>query len=177
MRLFISCFISQEISDYVKSLSDKLPEAEINVPKNIDLTIKFLGSVQGDKLAVIKEKLSKIEFDSFEAELDTIGVFPNEKFIRVVWIGVKPEEKFNVLHEKVDEALKDLFGPEKRFKAHLTIGRVKRVDDKAKFIEELKKIKIEPKKFKVDKLILFESKLSTEGAVHEKVMEIEGKPL
>jgi 2'-5' RNA ligase len=155
-------------------LSKKLPEAKLTIPQNIDLTVKFIGEVQDNKLDEIKQKLSEIKFKPFKAMLNGIGVF-TEDFIRVVWAGLTPSEKFEELHVLTDNALKGLFPEEKRFQAHLTIARVKYVEDKQKFLDALKKIKVEPMTFEVNKLILFKSQLSPTGATHEQVMEIKGQ--
>jgi 2'-5' RNA ligase len=171
MRLFLSCEIPKEISDYIHELSKKLPEAKLTIPHNIDLTIKFLGDVPDTKVEEIKKKLSEVKFKPFKAMLNGIGVF-TEDFIRVAWVGLTPSEKFEELHVMVDSALKGLFPEEKRFQAHLTIARVKYVEDKQKFLGVLKLIKVEPLTFEVNKLVLFKSQLSPTGATHEPIMEI-----
>ncbi|MEM4247457.1 MAG: RNA 2',3'-cyclic phosphodiesterase [Candidatus Woesearchaeota archaeon] len=171
MRLFISCEVPKEISDYIHELAKRLPEAKLTVPKNIDLTIKFLGDVPDTKIEEIKQKLSEIRFKPFKATLNGVGVF-TEDFIRVVWVGLTPGEKFEELHLLVDSALEKLFPKEKRFQAHLTIARVKYVADKQKFLNALKQIKVDPLTFEVNKLVLFKSQLSPTGAVHEQLMEI-----
>ncbi len=174
MRLFISCEMPQEVSGYIHLLAEKMPEAKLSVPKNIDLTVKFLGDVPDAKLDEIKQRLSEIKFKPFRAMLNGIGVF-TEGFIRVVWVGLAPSEKFEELHVLADNALEKLFPKEKRFQAHLTIARVKYVEDKQKFLDALKKIKVEPMTFDVDKLVLFRSQLSPKGATHEPLMEIKGQ--
>lgn len=171
MRLFLSCNVPEEISRYVFGLAKELPEAKLSVPHNIDLTVKFLGNVQDDKVEEIKQKLGRLRFRAFKATLNSVGVF-TEDFVRVVWVGLSPEEPFNNLHEQVDGLLKDFFPVEKRFKPHLTIARVKFVEDKKAFLEALKKIKVEPKTFTINKLILFQSRISPKGAVHKALMEI-----
>jgi 2'-5' RNA ligase len=174
MRLFISCEIPQEISGYIQELAKKLPEAKLTIPKNIDLTIKFLGDVPDTKLEEIKQKLSEIKFKPFKAMLNGTGVF-TEDFIRVAWVGLTPSEKFEELHVLADNALKGLFPEEKRFQAHLTIARVKYVEDKQKFLGVLKLIKVEPLTFEVNKLVLFKSQLSPNGATHEPLLEIKAQ--
>ena len=172
MRLFLSCFISKDISNYIQRLATELPrDAKLYAPHNIDFTIKFLGDVQDDKLDEIKKRLKNIKFKPFRAMLNGIGVF-SEDFIRVVWAGVTPSEKFDDLHKQADKALEGIVPKEKRFKAHLTIARVKYVEDKEKFLEALKKIKVKPKTFEVNKLILFKSKLSPKGATHTPILDI-----
>ncbi len=173
MRLFLSCAVPQDIADYVRELAKQLPDAKLTVPKNIDLTIVFLGDVQDEKLDEIKQRLSKIRFTSFHAMLNGIGVF-TEDFLRVVWAGLSPSEKFDELHALASEALN---GPESRFQAHLTIARIKYVADKEKFLQAVKKVKVEPKTFTIDRLILFKSTLGKEGATHEPVLEIKAQDL
>ncbi len=174
MRLFLSCDIPQEIAEYVHTLAGQLPDAKLTVPKNIDLTIKFLGEVPDAKLDDIKKRLSQIKFAPFRAMLNGIGAF-NEDVLRVVWAGVTPSEKFEELHALVDSALKGMFPEEKKFQAHLTIARVKFVDDKEKFLAAVKKVKVEPKTFSIDKLVLFSSTLDAKGATHERVLEIKAQ--
>ncbi len=176
MRLFISCEVSQDIADYVHEFAKQLPEAKLTIPHNIDLTIKFLGDVQDNKLDEIQQRLSEVKFRPFRAMLNSIGVF-TEDFIRVVWVGLTPSEKFDELHVLADDALKGLFVREKRFQAHLTIARVKYIKDKEKFLDALKKMKVEPKTFDVNKLVLFKSRLSPKGATHEPMLELKAQGL
>jgi 2'-5' RNA ligase len=71
------------------------------------------------------------------------------------------------LQEEIDEKLKNLFGKEKRFMSHLTIARVKNIQDKEKFLSDLKAIKVDSMKFTVDKFNLKSSILKPEGPVYE----------
>jgi 2'-5' RNA ligase len=170
MRLFVSCNVPQDVAGYVRTIAGKIQNARLSVPRNVDLTIKFLGDVPADRLEEIKKRLSKLEFRAFEAALDGIGLF-SEDFIRVVWVGLKPAGGFVKLHEQADELLAHLFPKEKRFQPHITVARVKSVDDKPKFVESVKKIRIEPKRWLVDRLILFESRLGPD-AVHTPLLEV-----
>lgn len=53
-----------------------------------------------------------------------VGVFPNEKYIRVVWAGCESPE-LEELAKHVNEKLSGMFTEEK-FIGHITIARVKR---------------------------------------------------
>jgi 2'-5' RNA ligase len=175
MRLFLSCEVPKDIADYIHVLAARLPQdAKYTLPKNIDLTVKFLGDTPDTKLEEIKRKLSGMKFKPFRAMLNGIGVF-TEDFIRVVWVGLTPSEKFEGLHVLADDALAGLFPKEKRFQAHLTIARVKYVENKEQFLEAVKKITVEPKTFDVGKLVLVKSQLSPKGAIHEPVLEIKAQ--
>jgi len=73
------------------------------------------------------------------------------------------------LQEKIDEKLKNLFEKEKRFMGHLTIARVKKIENKKEFNEDLKKIKIPQIKFSVKKFNLKKSKLGRKGPIYEDI--------
>jgi 2'-5' RNA ligase len=85
----------------------------------------------------------------------------------VVWIGLEPEKEVLQLQQQIEELLGREFGKEKSFKAHLTLARVKFVDDKAKFLQQLKEIKTERLTFVVERFVLKESILSPNGPIYK----------
>lgn len=161
MRAFISINISEEIRKEIKKIQDFLPEffGKKTELENLHLTLKFLGEIKEKTVEEIKEKLREIKIEKFKTEIDEIGIFsPN--FIRIVWLHMKDCDN---LQKQIDNALKNLFEPEKRFMSHLTIARIKGIKDKKRFLQDLEKIKIEKIKFKVDKFYLMKSELTAEG--------------
>ena len=167
MRLFIAVDFN-ELKDYFVELQTLLPKnAKLSLVKTFHITLKFLGEVQPDKVEKIIEILKNIKFQPFAVFLDSIGIFPTENYIRVVWVGINPEEKVLELQKNIDDTLKPLFKKEKGFKAHITLARVKYPEDKKQFLEQLKKIKIENKKIEIKDFRLIKSTLSPKGAVYE----------
>ena len=167
MRLFIAINFN-ELRDYFIGLQGILPKnAKLSFVKSFHLTLKFLGETQPDKTEKIVEILKTIKLEPFPVFLDSIGIFPTENYIRVVWVGLKPEDRILELQNKIDEALKPLFRKEKDFKAHITLARVKYPEDKKAFVEQIKKIKVENKKIEVKDFRLVKSTLSPKGAVYE----------
>ena len=167
MRLFIAIDFN-ELKDYFAELQKLLPKnAKLSLVKSFHITIKFLGEVQPDKADKIIEILKNIKFQQFAVFLDSVGIFPTENYIRVVWMGIKPEENVLELQRNVDESLKSMFNKEKDFKAHITLARVKYPEDKKLFLEELKKIKIENKKIEIKDFRLIKSTLTPEGPIYE----------
>ena len=123
MRLFIAIEIPKDVKDYLGNIQKNLMEDSINKIRlvnldNLHLTLKFLGEVQPDSLETIKKELKKIKFNKFSVQLDNIGVFPDEDYIRVVWIGLKPENFILDLQKDIDKVLSKLFKKEKDFKSH-----------------------------------------------------------
>ncbi len=178
MRLFIAIEIPEDIKEYLVKMQQNIDAAKNKIrfvnKDHIHLTLKFLGEVQPNKLDDIKNNLKEIDFKPFSVVLDNIGVFPSESCIRVVWVGLKPEEQVLELQKNIDENLKKLFKKEKGYKPHLTIARVKYVEDKKQFIDELKKIKVENKKIDVPNFRLIKSTLTPKGHVYED-LEVFGK--
>ena len=165
MRCFISIDIPKEIHEEIKNIQNSLPEFLGRKTKleNLHLTLKFLGEVDEKTLEKVKEKLKEIKLKRFESKIDLIGVF-SENFIRIIWLHLS---NCGSLQKKVDRSLEGLFNVEDRFMSHLTIARVKKVNDKKKFLQELRKIKFSKVKFNVNGFKLKKSNLGPEGPVYE----------
>jgi|WetSurMetagenome_2_1015567.scaffolds.fasta_scaffold633985_1 RNA 2',3'-cyclic 3'-phosphodiesterase len=161
MRIFIAIDLPEEVKQYLSSI--QLPEAKISKVKDFHLTLKFLGELTPDKVERVKLLLQEVKFEKFVAATTTIGVFPNENYIRVVWIGLEPEDKILALQQQIEALLCKEFGKEKSFKPHLTLARVKFMADKNSFLQHLKEIKTERKTFAVERFSLKESRLSPKG--------------
>ena len=167
MRLFIAIELPEELNNKISELKKKLDTeyAKTTLTRENHLTVKFLGEVEDSKIDEIKESLKKVEFNSYKARLNEIGVFPNEDYIRVVWVGVKPAEETIQLKEKIDDVLKD-FKDDFEFHPHITLARVKFIKDKPKFKELVKSLKIEDSEFDVKEFKLIKSELTPEGPVY-----------
>lgn len=170
MRVFISINLPNEIRGYlyeIQNMLRKLPAKIRWISKpQIHLTLKFFGSIDGNQLKEIKSKLQNINFKKFKIKLNRIGFFPSQGFIRIIWIDLKPAGKVIELQQKIDGELLDLFQKDQRFQAHLTLGRVKFVKDKAKFKQRLN-LKIKPIEFLIDKFELMKSDLTKDGPKYE----------
>jgi len=167
MRAFIAIETPEKISKTLREIQKKFEGlGKINFTKDpYHLTLKFLGDVTEDQTSKIKELLKNIKLKPFELELTELGSFPNENYIRVIWIGVKGG-RVNELQQQIDSKLSDMFGKETRFHAHITLGRVKFVKDKEK-IKELLKTEIPKLKFEVKEFKLIKSELTSEGPKYE----------
>ncbi len=169
MRCFISVDIPDKIKREIQNVQEHLPELSGKKIEyaNLHLTLKFLGEVDESLISEIKERLSEVKLKKFETEIDSIGLF-SEEFIRIIWLHLANCEE---LQKQIDEGLKNLFKPEKRFMSHLTIVRVKSINDKEFFLKELKEIKHSKVNFLVDKFNLKKSVLTTKGPIYETLGE------
>jgi 2'-5' RNA ligase len=177
MRLFIAIETPKEIANYFSEVQKKLAGAKLTLTKNFHLTLKFLGEITPAQADEIKKRLGKIQFKPFTATLAGTGIFPSEQMIRVVWVGIEPHDIICSLQKQIDEALHGLFPKEKSFQPHITLARVKTVDNKKQFAEQIKNLKIEQLKFEVKEFKLVESKLTSEGSIYTTIADYPAKAL
>ena len=166
MRIFIAADIPNNIKSILHNLQKQIVDnVKITLvkPENMHLTLKFLGEVDKNILDEARIRLKDVKFKPFDVSLDNLGVFPHENYMRVLWIGVKG--RVNELSNKIDPALADLFPKEKKFHAHITLGRIKFISDKLNFKERLK-IRVEGS-FKVNSFRLIRSELTENGPRYE----------
>ena len=169
MRCFIAIELPDKIKERLRNIKFDDRIAKVVVPSDYHLTLKFLGDVTESKLERVKKELSRIRFKPFKLKISKIGFFPNSQFARVIWMGIMPKRKIVKLKEDIDDALIALFDREKRFEPHITLGRVKAVKDKDKFME-ISNLEIE-EGFKADSFKLIKSMLTEEGARYEIIEE------
>jgi 2'-5' RNA ligase len=99
-------------------------------PANIHLTLRFLGDIDSADVGELGDCLDNTAslFSSFELHLANLGCFPNPRKPRVIWIGVGGEV---AQLESLQQTLEDRLAEQgwdrdsRRYKPHLTLGRVK----------------------------------------------------
>jgi len=146
--------------------------------EGIHLTLKFLGDVDRDdveKIQIAMERASEGS-SSFVLAGEGIGVFPDLRRPRVIWIGLSGDlQVLLALQAHLDSQLKGLgFPKEKRpFKGHLTLGRVKGRPDTTRLREALEGLRrFQTDAFTVQSVALFQSTLRPQGAVYTKLTEV-----
>ena len=135
---------------------------------NIHITLKFLGETNELLLPVIGKALDEVarSTKAFRFCLEGLGIFGSSYQPRVLWIGIKPYEKLAGLMAAVHTAL-ELQGFEKdrqNLVPHLTLGRIKFLNDKKLFqevVDDFRDISSSP--ITAAGMILYESILKKEG--------------
>jgi 2'-5' RNA ligase len=176
IRIFIAINLDSEIIEYLNSLQNNFNASGLKIKwvekNNLHITIKFLGFVSLNQIELLKPVLKEIsnQFSPFLIQLSSdVGVFPNFKMPRIIWVGIK--EGRNELKELYDCIELNLFTKgfpreDKNFSNHITIGRVKFITDKNNFILLLKSINIKKLSQKVNSIELMESKLTPNGPIY-----------
>ncbi len=163
MRLFIAI----DIPEYLTTpLKESIKTKGLNLTKDSHLTLKFLGDVE-DPNPII-EKLKTISFKPFKISLNKTGVFPNNNYIRVVWVDIQPKEQTITLQKQITEQLSE-FKEQYEFSPHITLARVKFLEDKESFLNKLNLLKLNKETFEVTHFKLIKSTLTSEGPVYEDI--------
>ncbi len=175
MRAFIAIEVPSDIRNDLSHLQDQIKlfdeSAKITYPKEFHLTLKFLGEIDDSKIEQIRSLLRKVPFTSFSIRLEKTGYF-DDKELKVVWAGIRDTfETVADLQKAVDKQLIYFFPKEPKFHPHLTLARIKRIDNPALFIEKLNSLKIEEKNFPVTSFKLIKSELHKEGPVYTTIEE------
>jgi 2'-5' RNA ligase len=104
-----------------------------------------------------------------------VGVFPDLRRARVIWTGVWGDvQALFAVQRDLESHLEDLGFPKENrpFKGHLTLGRVKGRLDSTKLREALEGLRdFQTESFVVQSLVLFQSTLSPQGAVYNRLAE------
>jgi len=171
MRLFIAIELSEDVKNYLIILQKKIGRdlAKINyiAKKNIHITLKFLGEIEENKINEFKKKLNSINFKKIELRISKIGLFPNDEDSTILWVGFEDETRIIELQKKIDEETIELSKQNIKFGGHITLGRIKNVKNKEKFIKRVKESEIDKLNFNVNDFKLIRSVLSKEGPNYE----------
>jgi RNA 2',3'-cyclic 3'-phosphodiesterase len=130
MRLFVALEIPPEVREnlaaLLKSLREASPQTRWVRPKNLHVTLKFIGEVPAAKLADIRGALAGVRSEQpVVLDFRGLGFFPNEKRPRVFWEGIEASPNLKTLAAEIDGATEKLgIAREWRpFSPHLTLAR------------------------------------------------------
>jgi 2'-5' RNA ligase len=140
---------------------------------NIHLTLKFLGDVDETQLERVKTVVSSMDLNPFNLSMKGIGVFPNLRRPRTVWVAVTGGvSEITEIYRRLEDVLERLgFQREKRsFSPHVTIARVRdgrNRDQLAEGIHEMRDLTFGS--FKVERIVLKKSVLTPRGPIYSNI--------
>lgn len=133
MRLFIAVNLPAAVRDAIYADAEPLRAATTAIrwvsPAALHVTLKFLGEQDESLVSPLRDVLESVvpTHVAISARTTAVGVFPNFRRPRVVWVGMTSERALQSLAGDIDRALTPLGIPReaRAFQAHLTLGRVK----------------------------------------------------
>ena len=185
MRTFIAvdCNNKEKISSLQQnilrsSLSSDGLLRPVNI-ENLHFTLFFFGEIESKQLELITNKMNEIVFEGFEINYRKIGAFPSFKYPKVIWIGVddQSERKLNSLFDLVKSKMEQIgFRPDKQFKPHLTIFRIKKpIINLEQYLNKYNNDAFIDFSDIIDKIHIKKSELFSSGPVYSNILTIFAK--
>lgn len=144
-------------------------------PYIIHITVKFLGNIVLSEASNICEALKMVKFRPFEIAFKGLGVFPNKKRIRIIWVGIDDADELKSLHRLITSKLPGKFNEKRAFNPHITLARVRRFNplEMSLLLQKVEQLsKIDVGTFTVNAFQLKKSTLTPKGPMYETIEEI-----
>lgn len=178
MRVFFALSLDEKI----KNTIDKFNKENIlpvfnNIKKvdreNLHITLRFIGDIDENIVDLMRNKIMQQTFksNSFDTQIQGLGVFPSAQKARIMWIGLKNNiDKIINLYNQINNLLNELritYEEEKSFHPHITIGRFK----KPPFFNKVNEMLVKHKDTtfgttNVNSITLYKSTLTSEKPIY-----------
>lgn len=174
IRVFVAIPIPEAVVVFVKNIQAQLQLPGMDVrwlaDSHIHLTLKFLGDIERSRVPAVTAQMDTAagQILPFRLKARGVGVFPDRRHARVVWVGLDGElDRLGEIRIALESCLESIgFSREnRRFHPHLTIGRTRRqivAQNLRRSLDTLKDAASDL--FQVDRLMLFKSILKPAGA-------------
>jgi len=186
VRTFIAVDFPEEIlgkiGKIVAFFKTQTPEHALKWvdPGIMHLTLKFIGEIPENALHKVQDMMTLTLQDQhpFNLTIEGLGMYPNYRNPRAVWLGISYDQALIKIHKKLDQELARINIPsEKRaFSPHLTVARLRRNIE----TQTARSIGETLSQFKVDTLgtvlvqdiQLYQSQLTPTGPIYTRLLTI-----
>jgi 2'-5' RNA ligase len=184
LRTFIALDIPSSVVKAITVIQNRFKSLGLHAswvrPGNIHLTLKFLGDIDPNQVPGIRDKITAVlaPLAPLEVSLDRVGVFPDLKRPRVLWLGLKDEQGvLKTLQSGIEQALAGAGFPAdlRPFSPHLTLARIKSpkgiksqrgIPELKHELDALLSEGIAPNPFHAGSIQLVESQLTPKGSIY-----------
>jgi len=181
IRSFIAFDLNNEsVLQRLREIQDKLAKTGTDLkvvePQNIHITMRFLGDIKPTMVDSVHEAMNKVSFSAFNCKIHGLGAFPDMRYARVIWAGIREgADELKSVFNQLEPNLRQLgFRPDpKGFSPHLTLARVKTGRNKAELancVQELADYDFGV--VRADCLRLKKSVLTPKGPVYSTLREV-----
>jgi len=177
-RTFIAIKIvpENEFLEIYKNIKDVLADEAIKWvdTNNFHITLRFLGDTTQQQIEETALELDKIvsDYPSFYLRLAGIDFFENKGMPKVLFAKTKESKALTDLADEINLKIVELgFKSDiRKFKSHLTLGRIRFLKNKNKFKEIAKKYdNTKFQKDKVTELVFYKSILKPTGPIYKPI--------
>lgn len=182
MRTFIAVEVPDTTRDRIAQMINRLKTTGTDIkwvePGNIHVTLKFLGNIETDQPAVIRDGLSAAldSAGAFDLKLGRVGAFPDLNRPRVFWVSVvEGRAELVAMQQRIETELhaRGFVREERPFSPHLTIGRVRSPRGLAKLTDLVRDMAFETEPFKVKRAAVVKSDLKPDGPLYTVIDHVE----
>ena len=181
MRIFVAIDLPHDLKKEIFPLAEKVAKEiplRLVAKENLHLTLVFLGERNESQLEQIKKTLKSVTegFSPFTLVFKNLTVFPDNKRPRGIWfnLGGQKEKVFSLYKKVIDGLLKNGLKLEEKYfeySPHCTIGRFpEKIKMPGNISQKINWVNLN-KSFLVEKVILYQSKLSLKGPEYFKLGE------
>jgi len=182
IRSFIAIDLPDSMRTAIRTIQADIRSSGFKIrwthPENVHLTLKFLGNVDTHQIDKINTavRMAVQEMAPIHLSGRRLGVFPNSRRPRVLWIGLEGQIGALLrLQKRIDAQAATLgFDREKRtFTGHLTIGRIKGkvpLRQVNLILTQYETLVTEP--FVVKEVVLFRSQLTPAGSIYTRLGQV-----
>lgn len=186
LRLFVAISLPDAVEEEIEKVQQEMrKEFRGNFMRwtkreQFHLTLKFLGNVAAGRVGELSESLREacVAFGGMRLCAGRVGFFPDARFPRVMWVGVRDErDELSRLQEKIElrteRFAEDMAGPVGRrrsqagFVGHVTLARIQGIRPRqAESLSKLAEAMAERffGEWVADKVELIRSELSSAGS-------------
>ena len=168
IRLFTAIDLPAEVTCSLVRLCHGIPGVRWVKPEQLHLTLRFIGTVDRERFAGIREKLSDIETPPVMLSLNSVGSFPVTGPPRVLWAGTERSEALSSLRDQVENVLvtAGCEAETRLFSPHITLARLKDVPRTLVVPYLTRHASFSEGPFEVKEFLLYSSVLSRQGSTH-----------
>ena len=174
MRLFAAIPMPDPAREALLHLLAKLEHTSWPVrwvgDDNLHLTVKFYGEVPDEDVTRLEDELAAAVRGTavLPMQLNGVNAFPALRHPRVIWAAVDAPPALELVQHRVEQAAARAgFPPEgKPFRPHITLGRLKSGASLPRSAPDVLDQLVLDVAFEASRVVLFESRLSREGARH-----------
>jgi 2'-5' RNA ligase len=177
--------VQQALGEHLASLRQEanLQDLRWVAPHQIHLTLRFFGDISAKNLSILADLLQReaARHAPFFMRLGKLGVFPDERRPRVLWVGVEAPKTLYSLQTGIEHAARQLgYEPEERkFQPHITLARLRQPVDlktRSALLDVLHEQAIPPTgDIYVNHITIFKSVLTPQGPIYTPLYQPELK--
>ncbi len=150
-------------------------------PENLHITLRFFGNLDPARLEAASAFVRGLDgqFAPIATAWAGLGAFPSERRVQVIWLGLADaDRRLKALAREVNQGLvRGGFGrADKPFKAHITIGRVRR-GRRVSWEQVSERLTIPDGAFSIATIALIKSTLTPQGPVYTPLATACARPM